>query len=416
VTLASLAEGARPPLAHLRLIARPLRVQIANLSLGIPAGILAARILGPEQRGELATFVAGSFLFSTMLALCTHESVPSLLRRGRAPGTTVGTVVVLQVLLGTVAAIASLLLPALQILPEPTRHAIRATQPFFAVACIAYAANHAVSWGVLARSGATAYITIETARQAAYLLLLVVALVGLRSGLRGAVTAFTAALAVQLGVAALLLRRTTRGLRWEGGVARAQVGFGLRALPGRVAEYFFAAGGGDVLVMSAAVGSAGVGYYVVARALTDLSLIPASAAGLLVQSGRGDGTAAPAPTRHILAAAAILTLGGAAALAAIGPTLVRVLFGPPFAASTGLLRILLGAIPALLVSRVLTAWNTRNGLPHHNSAAMGVTAVAFVLTAVPLGRVLGPPAAVAAFVASAWLQTLALLLLRRRTP
>lgn len=411
--MASLAEVARPPLTHLRLIARPLRVQMVNLSLGIPTGILAARYLGPAQRGELATFVAGSFLLSTMIALCTHESLPSLTQKGRAPERAVGTAFVLQVLLGTVAAGTSVLLPSLRILPEETRQAIQATQPLFAVACIAYAANHAISWGVLVRSGATAYIRIETARQATYLLLLPIVFIGLAAGLGGALAAFTAALAVQLTAAAYLLRRTTRGLRWDRRMASEEIGFGLRALPGRVAEYFFAASGGDVLVMSAAIGSAGVGYYVVARAVTDLSLIPATAAGLLVQGGLGDG-AAPLRTRHLLSGAALLTLTGAVTLAAVGPMLIRFVFGEAFAPSAQLLRLLLLAIPALMLNRVLTAWNTRAGLPQHNSAAMGLTACAFALTAIPLGRSLGSSAAVVAFVSAAWLQSLALLVLRRR--
>ena len=101
------------PLDHLFAVGRRLRLQGLSLALGIPSGILAARFLGPTHRGELAVFVAGSFLLSSLIGGCSHESLPFLIRERRDPAKAVGTAVVLQVALGLVAAMLSFLAPAL---------------------------------------------------------------------------------------------------------------------------------------------------------------------------------------------------------------------------------------------------------------------------------------------------------------
>lgn len=391
-------------------IAGPLSVHVANIGLGIPTGIIAARFLGPLARGELATFSAGAFLLSTAVAACTHESLPFLKRAGRDPSRVIGTVLALQLGLGLVAAAISFGIPSLPALPADTIAAVRGTQPFFAVACVAFAANHALSWGVLIQSGATSYVRIETVRQSAYLIALTVLVVMLGRHLEGALAAYVIGLAVQVSTGGALLRRTTRTLAWESGIAREELRFGLRALPGRLAEYFFI-GRGDALVFSLAVGSAGVGYYVVARVVSDLTLLPGLSAGLVVQ--QSDPSAVPLRTRHLLFVAAALTLAGAAVLALVGPQLIRLVFGDAFTPSGDLLRLLLLAVPALLVNRVVAAWNTRSGYPHRNSVAIGASAAVFVVSAILAGRAAGTAAAVAAFVGSAWLQTAILGVLHR---
>lgn len=394
----------------MRHLVKPLAYQMSNLGLGLATGIIAARFLGAEQRGQLAIFVAASFMLSTVIGACSHESLPYLIRSQRPPSRVIGTAVVIQVALGSSAGLLSLLIPLVLLVPGP---AVLQLQPWFAAACVAYATNHAISTGVLARSGATGYVRIETIRHSAYLVFLTVFVVVLSRGLPGAVLAFLAALAIQLSAAMITLRRTTRDLRWDRSLAREEIDFGARALPGRVAEYLFA-GGGDVLVMSLAMSPIGIGYYVVARAVIDLTLLPAVSTGLLVQGPSITSRYGPTRTKHFLVASAALTLSAAAILALAGPTLIEIVFGTAFAPAGALLSWLLPAVPAFLIIRVVTAWNTREGFPHRNSIAVGSGAVVLVVIVPIAGQFLGTNAAVAALSLAVWFQCGMLLLLHRR--
>ena len=89
-------------------------------------------------------------------------------------------------------------------------------------------------------------------------------------------------------------------------------------------------------------------------------------------------------------------------------------FGPAFVESGRLLLVVILGVPALLIVRVLTAWNARSGLPQRNSLAVTVAAVAFVAAAIPVGRMLGVRAAALTFVGTVWLHAALLLVLHRR--
>jgi O-antigen/teichoic acid export membrane protein len=386
---------------------------VVNLAMGITTGIVAARWLGPEQRGELAVFVAGSFMLSTIFGMCSHESLPFLIRSKLPAGAVIGTAVAAQVVLGLVAALVSLGAPMVDLVPAEVVRSLTRVQPWFAVACVAYATNNALLSGIIARSGATSFMQVEGVRQATYLIFLILLVVGLRWGLEGALTAFTVALAAQLTASMLLLRQTTRGLRWDTSLAGRQFRYGARALPGRIAEYLFT-GGGDVLVMSLATSPVGVGHYVVARAVTNLSLMPAVSTGLVVQGPAGPGHTGSPRTKHLLVAAATLTFSAAAVLGLAGPTLIRFVYGEQFVAAGTLLRWLLAAVPALLLGKVLSAWNAREGFPHRNSISVGIGAVLLVAIVPTAGRLWGTIAAVAAMAVAIWFQCGILVVLHLR--
>jgi O-antigen/teichoic acid export membrane protein len=235
----------------------------------------------------------------------------------------------------------------------------------------------------------------------AYFLGLVVFLLVLSGGLTGALSAFMLGLAAQLATGFVLLRHVAVGLRWDGQVAATQWWFGVRSLPGRLSEFLFT-GGGDAVVMSLALGAGDVGLYVVARSVLELTLLPAIAAALVIQGGAPFGSAPR--TRHLVIGAGILTALGATVLAVAGPALIPFVFGREFIGSAAVLRVLIGAVPALFLIRVLVAWNAREGHPQRNSIAIG-SGVPAELVLVPLaGKAFGLTGAALAFAAILWIQ------------
>ncbi len=166
--------------------------------------------------------------------------------------------------------------------------------------------------------------------------------------------------------------------------------------------------------MSAAAGASGVGYYVVARSLTNLTLAPAVSTGLMVQATEKNAVGEIVRTRDLALAAAAFTLAGATLLALVGPWLIVFVFGADFAASGLLLRLTLIAVPALLMIRVFSAWNARSGVPERTSISVGITAIIFATAAIPAGRAFGTAGAVVVFVMAAWLQAAMLWTLHRR--
>ena len=151
-----------------------------------------------------------------------------------------------------------------------------------------------------------------------------------------------------------------------------------------------------------------------ARSLTNLTLAPAISTGLMVQATEKNAAGEIARTRDLAFAAATFTVAGAAVLAFAGPWLIVFVFGADFAPSGPLLRLTLLAVPALLLIRVLSAWNARSGVPERTSMSVGMTAVLFAAAAIPAGRVMGTAGAVLVFVGAVWLQAALLWILHRR--
>lgn len=165
--------------------------------------------------------------------------------------------------------------------------------------------------------------------------------------------------------------------RFDGGVAREAVGFGIRGQAGNI--FTFLGSRLDLLLVPALLDLRAAGLYVIAVRVSDVVGQAATAAASLVfprVAGLADqGTELTERTVRMML---VVVVAMAVVLGLMGETLLRIAFGPAYEASTTALLILLVATIPLSVSRIVSADLKGRGRPGLVSWAAVVTVVTTV--------------------------------------
>ena len=373
--------------------------------LGLVSGTLAARVLGPDSRGELAQLLLWPQLVVTLgnfgIELAAVYLSGDARRRRDVPAT----------VLGISLAQSLILVPVYVVLVLVVYRGTAFTREALAMApLIPMYLIGAVSIDVLAgrlRFGAFNLVRV---------MLPVLYCGGLvELALAGHLTAITAALAYFVAhaccdVLALGLVWHEDGLgRFDRGIARAAVSFGARSHFGRLSPQSL---GIDVMIISLMLASRDLGLYVAAAAFLAVPGLVASSIGMVVfphvSATHQSGERPQVHATFALYVASVVVL--AAALFVLAGPLVTRLFGGSYADAAPALRLLaIGTVAASI--RAFPMEVLRGvGKPGLASIAEGANWIFFAL-AIPAGAAQGGLIGVAAGVAAANYASLAVLML-----
>ena len=372
------AVDARPSRLR-RTLAASFGTSLAIQGLNVVTGVLLARALGPQGRGELAAVMLWPSLFATLGALGVADATAFYAARDSADrGTLVGSTLVVGVFQSVLlVGAAALAIPF--VLSGYDREAVHAAYLFLAFIPLTllalhlmYALNgfHRFGWFQLLRLLAVAPVAAG---------LVALALAGsLR--VTTAVPVYLAANLVAGLVAAAALVRTGLGRRRSStALARQLLGYGVRShlstVAGSLNERL------DQLVISVFLAPARLGLYVVAVTFTSAtSLIGASVSYIALPAiaREPDGARRAAAARRFTVLTLLASVAIALPLLAFTPALLGLLFGDAFRSVTGVARLLLVAAVVLSVNRALGAILKGAGRPLDAGVAEAVALLATV--------------------------------------
>ena len=205
--------------------------------------------------------------------------------------------------------------------------------------------------------------------------------VGLHLSVGGAVLAALGATLGALGILIVLVRGQGGRFwpRWHRQTARVMLAFGLRGYVGNVLQFFNYRL--DTFIVNAFLGSAQVGIYGSAVALAELLWYLPNAVGFVIFPKSAATTAAEMNrfTPRVFRLTLALTAAGAVVLALLGGLLIRLIYGPAFAAAYLPLLALLPGVVLLGGGKVLTNEIAGRGYVHYNSINAGLALVLTVI-------------------------------------
>ncbi|SER47687.1 Membrane protein involved in the export of O-antigen and teichoic acid [Faunimonas pinastri] len=373
----------RTPLAS---AIRTVVTRATVLSINLGTGILIARSLGPEGRGQLAAIGLGVGFFASLLSFGLPSSIVfNIKRHPEERPALLAAVFLMALALGLIAIPPGLaLIPHwLGSYPPEIRWAARLFMfqaPMILLVPVCHAALEASGEFTLSNLAWFASPALS------------LVFLGLLALLETNVTPLRVALAVvaggvlPLGWMFVLLWRYRPSLSGLRSAARHLAGYGSRAYA--IDLVVALAGQVDQILVVGMLTSRGAGSYVVAVSVTRvLAVVQASVATVLFPFASGRSTeeavaAVALATRWVL----IFTAFGCAFLFAVGPALLVLVYGPDFTAAASLLRILL--VEALLSSMVAILAQSFMALARPGWVA--VSQLAGVALEVPLMLILIP--------------------------
>ncbi len=223
--------------------------------------------------------------------------------------------------------------------------------------------------------------SINLAQGVLSLLLTLVLVVCLNLGLPGAILASVGAGIGALAVITRLLKREGSGLqpKWNFGVIRSMLSFGLRGYVGNLLQFFNYRL--DVFIVNYFLGSAGVGIYSVSVALAELLWHFPNAVGFVIfpKATSTQPEVMNTLTPRVFRITLGLTALGALGLLLAGRPLIKIVFSETFITAYGPMLALLPGVVLLGGAKVLTNEIAGRGYPHYNSANSGL---GFILTVV----------------------------------
>jgi O-antigen/teichoic acid export membrane protein len=375
----------------------------AGAALGLVTGTIAARALGPSQRGDLAQILLWPQLIITLgnmgieLAAVYLSGDPA--RRRNVPATLlVVSLVQAAVLLPLFFAVMPLLL---------ARHALMKEALMMAPLIPLYLVG-AVAIDVLAgrlRFGAfnLVRITLPVLYCAG---LIALALSGRLSPLSAALT-FLCAHAAGDFLALFLVWRGYGLGRFDRGIAKDALHFGLRAHLGRLSPQAL---GIDMAIIALMLASSDLGLYVAAAAFLAAPSLVAASIGMVVfpqaSAAHQAGEKQELRAAFALQVAAVLSLS--AVMFVFAHPLLTLLFGHQYAGATAAMRLLAVGAVAVYIRQFPMDVLRGVGRPGLTSVAEAANWVIF-LAIVPLGGYLGGLVGIAAAVAIAGYLSLAVL-------
>jgi enterobacterial common antigen flippase len=350
---AEVDKSARVRFSSRRAYAQTFGATVATRCLGVVSGVLAARLLGPTGRGELAVII---FLPMLLVPLGELELPRSLAyevsRVEQIPDAVSATSFWLAVGLG---AFQALLLAALLplYLPADKLHLLSASRWFMAYLPATYIT--ATLMGSDQGRGRFGRFSFLLALPGAFYAVAI-----LVAWATGRIAPSTFALGLLMATLATTVLRVATDRRalaftWpDWGVARRLltrgVGYYLPAIAGFI---FYRA---DMFVLVRIAPSQAIGLYAVAQAISTGQIgavIPFVHVSFTAVAREGNSEAALAAVAHHFRLAQLATVGAALATAALTPWGIRVLFGPGFAGAATPAYFLIGATVCWGMSQVL---------------------------------------------------------------
>jgi O-antigen/teichoic acid export membrane protein len=313
---------------------------VAVLAINVVTGILAARFLGAEGRGELSALLLApqvlSFLFTLGLPAALIVSVKG---RTAAEGGLMGAALALSVLMGVVAAgVGFAILPAL--LGQYDAHVTSVARAFLVCALIGVPAT-VLAACLQIRDRFAAYNLMRWAQSAAILAgLTVLAVFGIAGAGWWALAYLGAPIPFLLwngGWAVREFRPTLAQFRTR---ARELLSYGVRIHAADAVGMLLAQA--DKLILIAILAPSAFGVYVVVFNLSRLITTFAHSAVLVLLPRTAGKPAAEvlASTSRALSVSMALSFGAVLGFAVLGSLVLRVLYGPDFAGGYWTLLIL----------------------------------------------------------------------------
>ena len=389
-------------------------IQLANLA----TGILAARLLHPEGRGELALLVLWAVLVANLGSMGLHTAVTYTgARRETAPSKIFASMIWLSLALSPV------LMGVYAIVVETVfagqRPAVLSMAWIYMAMIPIYLCSHALVSQFQGEQRFGRFNLLRPTVHVAYLVFILAALAAGAATVTGFATAYLAATAAS-GLAALVMAVQLGWARLvpDFRVMREMFLYGLRSHVGTV--LFIANSKLDQLVISVVLAVGDLGLYVVAVTVAGIPLLIASTTDMLAfpkmteQDSEEDRRAV---LGRYLRATLCLVLPAIAVLVVIAPELIALVFGRSFLPAANVARVLLlSAVP--LAFRVFLASYLRAGdrmliLGKVEAVAVAV-AVAALGVLVPLFGTMG--AALAQLAATTLPVVVCIALIRREQP
>jgi O-antigen/teichoic acid export membrane protein len=350
------------------------------LGMGVLTGILAARMLGPTGRGELAAIQVWPMGLLSLLALGVNQAIVYWEGHGFSADEVAGSTLVI----GTLQSVAAIGL-GLLIIP-------------FALAKYSAEVQHLGILFVLflpallfsgypgnllqGKQDLTSFYLIRVMPGLTYLVGLVALYVAHRTGLRGVVVSQVAGYCLGLSLGLFLVWKKLRPrLRWRRELFPRMIDYGWRTQVTNLANTFNQRV--DQMILSLFVPPQQLGLYAVAVTLSNAVTVFPQAAGIVTFS-RGSGQEhrdAHATIATSFRASLLWLLLCCALLYVAAPYLIRFVFGAGFQGSVIACRILLPGALMIGLNQVLYNGSSALGHPGLPSIAEGVS---MVITAVGL--------------------------------
>jgi len=345
---------------------------IAAAAVRFLVGLVVARVLGPEGRGQYALLVLVPAILVQVLNLGLGQANTFLLGRRHAPAGPIAANSLLVGGIGGTAAVAAFLVvwngwqPSLaHDMPLPALIASCMVVPF---ALVHYFASYALlGLGQVKRFAALFFI--DAAGQLGFL---VVFLIVADGGLLGAVLARSLAVMVCALVAAVWLVRPVRTtLQPSRPLLREALSYGLRLYPSVIMQYMNLRF--DQFLVEWLAGAVPLGLYAAVVSVTEAAWqIPAALSMVLFSrvSTTSD-RQADITTPRVLRLTVVVAIAECALLLLLGRYLIRFLFGAPFEAGLPALVALLPGTVCYAAGRILEGDLTGRGHPVIPSIATG---------------------------------------------
>jgi O-antigen/teichoic acid export membrane protein len=358
-------------------------VQAVILGLGVISGILAARLLGPQGRGELAVVILWPSLLVFLAATGVNQAIVFLTGKHAFESSeilgTSAAVGLVQSLLVLLAGVVIIPLALRSYSPEVRRfsYLFLVSSPFLILS--GYPGSIFQGRMELGR-----FNLLRTVSPAVYAAGLSVLFVIHQHALENVVSLQVFAYCISFLIGYWLLHgEGLARFRWNQVACRRILAFGSRSQLGNITNYVNRSA--DQLVLSLLVPPRDLGLYAVAVTVSGAVAFLPQAAGMvtLASGSNSDGDeAARIVARNFRFSLAWLVVACAALFVAAGP-LIRVAFGPAFAGSTLACRILLPGMVAVGLNQVLYDGARSFGHPelpsYSEGAAMLITLLGLYL-------------------------------------
>jgi O-antigen/teichoic acid export membrane protein len=345
----------------------------------IVGDVIVARTLGPEGKGAFALLLALSGLGAVILSLGLDRSLAVYAARSiEVARRAFANAVVWTVLVGGIGAVAIVALygPAADgrggtgllagIMPELTLGELS-----LAALALPFEMAYAIGLvGLLGRQGVLSYNVLRFVRRA-FLTVLLIGFV-LATSLDLVLVLWLNLAALALTAAGILVAAAHAGilsLRASPSMLAGQMSFGGRAVVGTIAERLHYRT--NTFMLTALVSVAATGVFSVALALAETLWYLPGALGLVlfsraVRPDIDSAAIASAMTRTMLA----LMIAAALPLALLAPTMIEIVYGPPFREAGPALQIVLPGVVVYSIVALLSHYVIARGAPGRAAAVL----------------------------------------------
>jgi O-antigen/teichoic acid export membrane protein len=373
---------------------------LALAALNAASGILLARALGPEGRGEVAAIQLWGFFFATVALLGVPDAVVYLVarRRDRA-GVYVTSAAVLNLLASVpIVVLGWFVMPV--VLAAQSDETVRLARLFLVFVPL-YAVTNQPGQGLRGLSSFTRWNLLRLVPAALWVLVVLAAMLGDQRTVAFVTAGFLLGTAVTFVVACVVAApQILPPYRVDRQTWRPMLRFGLPLLLASVPQWLNLRL--DQMLLAAFVPSRELGLYAVAVAWAGLVAPLVNALGIVLfprLAGEDDIAARHAVLFRGVRAALVITTVLVVLLLALTPVAIRLAFGPVFVEAVPVAAVLVVATAFLSMNFVLEEGFRGLGRPSEvlraELAGLAVTAVVLVALLGPLG-ILG--AAVASLV------------------